>query len=141
MNAFYLKLTDHKLTSISSLLDDFTRSYSMQLSYTCCTTSTWLYRIYITNCFASSEPGWKEETPGLFRLDVNFTWRGNCVGKFGSLWAVWSPNSDRLIQFFWLVDMKTVDPTQEVWFTEVIYWAGSRALSTINLNCFIFLLP
>ena len=68
-------------------------------------------------------------------------WRGNCVGQFGSLSAVWSPNSDGLIQFFWLVDMKTVDPTQEVWFTEGIYRAGSRALSTINLNCFTFLLP
>ena len=56
--------------------------------------------------------------------------------RFSSLSAVWSPNNDfwenRLIQFFWLVDRKKVDSSQEVWFTEGIDRAGNRALTTIN---------
>ena len=44
INAFSLKLTDHNLTSLSSLLDDCTCSCFMKLSYSCCTTSTCLMK-------------------------------------------------------------------------------------------------
>ena len=35
-----------------------------------------------------------------------------------------------------MIDRKTVDSTQEVWFTEGIDGAGNKALTTINWNCF-----
>ena len=63
-------------------------------------------------------------------------------GHLSSLSAVWSPNNDfwenRFIQFFWLVVRKTIDSSQEVWFTEGIDRAGNRALKLILLLLLLF---
>ena len=58
INAFSLTLAEYSQPlPVSSLLDDSTCSCLTKVSHSCCTTSTWLSEIYITNCFTRSEPG------------------------------------------------------------------------------------
>ena len=88
---------------------------------------------------------WRLRRPKQARLFARFLsflgrLQSHARGHFSSLTAVWSLNNDllkkKLIQFFLMIDRKTVDSTQEVWFTEGIDGAGNRALTTINWNCF-----
>ena len=100
----------------------------------------WRWEVTLNYSLGDLKPGGIKSTIVDYQITFIGTLQSWAQGHFGSLSAVWLPNyelwENGSIQFFWLVDRKTIASTQGVRCTEGIDRAGNRTLIMINSNCF-----